>query len=116
MRAWLEHAVERFELVIVLDITPVTPDVDHHSPGFGESVRHYNQLILKAIPPSAQNVLHLSQSSGIERREFRLGRYLTKSDGHHLTKAGHALFGRIISAAARTRYKRSQLADGDRND
>ena len=98
MTTWIKQAAMEARFVYVINIAPTLAATNTHSPGLGESILLYNTLIKKAVDEVNLNNLRLidvynsirSQSDGLEN-------YINHTDGHHLTKQGHALYAAKLS-------------------
>jgi lysophospholipase L1-like esterase len=97
LRRWLREASVQVSGLYVLTIAPTTEAMNAHSPGLGDSIERYNELIADAVRsvalPHVQLVdVHaaiLALPGGVER-------YINPSDGHHITREGHALYAQML--------------------
>lgn len=90
---WIKQAATEARFVYVINIAPTLAETNTHSPGLGESISFYNTLIKKAVDEVNLNNLRLIDVyNSIRSEPDGLENFINHSDGHHLTKQGHAFY------------------------
>jgi len=96
----LKMMAEDFPRVYVINIAPTTSGIEEHSPGFSSSILMYNELIAQAVTTVAKrNITLLNVHEKICHLPDGVETAILKSDGHHLTLAGHKLYADAILEA-----------------
>jgi hypothetical protein len=86
-----------FSRVYVVNIAPTTPATEAHSPGFSESIDHYNTLIKHALAAvAAPNANLIDVHDRILSLSQPVDRFISQIDGHHITVGAHQLYADLI--------------------
>lgn len=94
---WLRNAAQSYAAVLTMGIAPTNPEVERHSPGLAASIENYNCLIRDAVlRTQCSNVCFIDVQRAIESTPDGVQKTINAADGHHLTRAGHALYGRLV--------------------
>lgn len=97
LQEWINKAVTESRFVYIINIAPTIPEIETHSPGFGESILLYNSLIKKAVDQhGSNNLVLIDVYSSIQSEPNGIRTFLNQSDGHHLTKKGHEFYAQKI--------------------
>lgn len=97
LTAILKLAAPEFPRVYVINIAPTTPVTEAHSPGFSESIDHYNKLINNALTAvGAPNVTLIDVHNRILSQHQPVERFVSQIDGHHITVSAHQLYADLI--------------------
>jgi lysophospholipase L1-like esterase len=102
-RQLLTKAVPEFDRVYAINIAPTNTAMEEHSPGLSKSIQIYNQLIKQAAESADASNLHLIDvHAAISAGKEGTDHYIIKSDGHHITQAGHDLYASLILACEKS--------------
>ena len=92
LNIWLQDALTKFKMILVLNIAPTNESIESHSPGFKKSITAFNNSIF-AVVKKIQNdkvvmidIFRLFSDTSIEIDDVIL-----KEDGHHLTSLGNKM-------------------------
>ncbi len=96
--AWLKHAAEHCSRVFVVNIAPTVAEVEAHSPGFTSSIVEYNLAINRLVRNSS--LIALIDVFQAISRAGDVAACIDRSDGHHLTLAGHRLYATLVASQA----------------
>jgi hypothetical protein len=97
----LGHAIEDADTVLVVNIAPTIDSIERHSPGLGASITEYNELISTVVGSTASDRVKLIDvHHAITHDAAPVETFISPSDGHHLTRDGHALYARLLAEAA----------------
>lgn len=97
---WLSNAIEQFDKIIIFTIAPTNDKTEAHSPGFSSSINAYNSIITKVVKEnSSEKIVLIDTYSLINASKDLIQKYITETDGHHLTSDGHQLYSsKLIEA------------------
>lgn len=110
MHRWMSGAAANSIIVAVINIPPTTPNIEMHSPGFGQSILTYNEILRDIVGRMGENVALIDVHNAVLSDEDGVNTFVNAKDGHHITRAGHELFSSMVhSVVARG------LADLGRN-
>lgn len=92
-RSWLRQAVNEFSRVYIFNILPTIDSIEKHSPGFGRSIKEYNNLIGDTVSfVQTDNLCLIDVYKLIMEDNYNIEKFINNKDGHHLTIEGHKLF------------------------
>ena len=104
LRQWLLRASPRCGMIYVLNIAPTTDAVERRSPGLIASISEYNKILREEVTRHAGNVrlidVHQALRAAVLKGEVPV---ISPLDGQHITKAGHAIYARLLLDAERAR-------------
>ena len=92
LEAWLKVVVNEFDKIILFTIAPTNEKTELHSPGFSASIIAYNQIIKEVTDGIISDKIFLIDTYSIINNSDSIQKYITATDGHHLTKEGHSLY------------------------
>jgi hypothetical protein len=96
-KRWMEHAVERFSRVYIINIAPTNDLTEKHSPGFTQSIAQYNEIISDIVSAlSAENLFLIDVHKIINEKRQEIDDYIVPDDGHHITALSHRIYCREI--------------------
>jgi lysophospholipase L1-like esterase len=102
---WVQQAARGGARVYVVNIAPTVPAIETHSPGLGASIGAYNELIAQAVAAAPGGSVVLVDVHAKIAAGGAMERYVSASDGHHITSEGNRLYAEAIFAAERERLR-----------
>lgn len=106
-KKWLSYALEREELVIVINIAPNTDEIENHSPGFRKSIEEYNRIIKEIVDEKkSEKLIHIDVFSKILEFDPDRKFIINQKDGHHITLDGHKVYAEEIEKKIRDYFKK----------
>jgi lysophospholipase L1-like esterase len=103
---WLTHARDKYAGVYVLNIAPTNAGTESHSPGLGASIETYNRILASVIEEVAGkdgNIKLLDVHGAILSDPEGPDACIVKEDGHHITRRGHMVIGKLLIEAEKIR-------------
>jgi acyl-CoA thioesterase I len=92
LKDWLTAALHDFDRIYILSIAPTNDQIDHHSPGFQQSIGRYNDIIRKVIRElNTSKVFLIDVHAILLNSPHPFDEYVIKEDGHHITALTHRL-------------------------
>jgi acyl-CoA thioesterase-1 len=91
-RDWLPKVVQHARRTYVLTIAPTNADLELRSPGFGESIRRYNNIIRETVEElGAGKTTLIDVNRAILKSPDGIDAWVLREDGHHITPRTHRM-------------------------
>jgi hypothetical protein len=96
-RDWLPNAAQHAKRTYVINIAPTNADTERRSPGFGENIRLYNDIIAETVRElGTPSTTLIDIHRVIESSPDSVDAWVLREDGHHITERTHrAIFEQI---------------------
>ena len=102
---WLTAACAEVDEIYVLTIAPTNEETEAHSPGLTASIEAYNALLVDIVEELKDTrqarIAIVDVHAAITAAEDTTIPYVSPSDGHHLSPAGHTLYASKLIEASR---------------
>ncbi len=86
----LNHAIQNYDSIFVINICPTTTKIENHSPGFTNNINRYNSEIPSIIKKINSNKINLVDiNSYLNLNTENLEKYIVAEDGHHIHSLTH---------------------------
>lgn len=92
LNEWLQNALNKFKLILVLNIAPTNESIESHSPGFKKSITVFNNSIFEVVKKMQNDkVVMIDIYTLFSDSNLNIDDLILKEDGHHLTALGNEM-------------------------
>jgi hypothetical protein len=71
--------------------------MEEHSPGLGDGIKNYNDVISEAVRDyPGRNIFLVNVYEEVKSMIIDIEKYVTAEDGHHLMLEGHKLYSDLL--------------------
>jgi lysophospholipase L1-like esterase len=95
---WLNQATKLYSHIAVIGIPPIGQAAEELSPGWGENIVLYNQLMSEAVKRHPKGVYFVPLHAALSQSREKFNDCVSSLDGYHLSKKGHQLIRDLIVA------------------
>lgn len=94
---FINDALKHCNNLYIINIAPTNDEIEHHSPGFKDSIYRYNTALYEIIKNTKSDKLKLVDVyKTLNNQEIKVDKYIFKEDGHHITIEGNKLYAEFL--------------------